>query len=423
MNLKRLFLIFTLLMIGTIAFQSLKPSETALHRAIRTKDIETIKKLISKQDINRPDEHGSTLLHMAASMGSKEFAEILINNKAMVNIQTPGGMTPLHLAVQGQGKNYQETVEYLLSRGADPELKNKYGIKPLDKALYNPDYKILEILERYGQKIEGVTLHLAIKADRAVTPEKIKQAQEKIDYLIKHGATLEDRDEKGKTALSHAASARDTAALTVLLKMGANPNDSSRPLNLAAERNHLAAIELLIKNKADINQRDGNGLTPFLTAVKWNREAIVSYFLEGVTDVNDPKSHDFKALNIAAKRWNSNVLKILLLHIKDKPRLNEALIEAAKSRNEKNAEILLEAGANINAQDENGMTALHYAAQWKPIIVDSSGLGNDTEPSLLIVLLPHKPDQSIKNNQNKTALELAQENGEEQVIKLLENPD
>ena len=69
------------------------------------------------------------------------------------------------------------------------------------------------------------------------------------------------------------------------------------------------------------------------------------------------------------------------------------------------------------------MTALHYAAQWKPFIVDSSGLGNDTEPSVLIALLPQKPDKSIKNNQNKTALDLAKEGGEKQVIKLLENPN
>lgn len=223
--------------------------------------------------------------------------------------------------------------------------------------------------------------------------------------------------------MSVAAYARDTAALTVLLNMGASANDHSRPLHLAVEGNHLAAVELLISNKANIYERNGNGLTPFLTAVKYNREAIVSYFLDGITDVNDPKNPDFKALNIAAKTWETAALKTLLLHIKDKPRLNESFIEAAKSRNPKNAEILLEAGANINTQDEKGMTALHYAAQWKPIIVDSSGTGNDTEPSMLIMLLHHNPDKSIKNNQNKTAIDLARESGEDEVIKFLKMPN
>ena len=216
MILKRLFLIFTVLMIGKVAFESIKPSETALHKAIRTKDIETIKKLISKKDINSPNQHGSTLLHMAASMGSKDFAEILIDRKAMVNIQTPVGMTALHLAVRGHSKNYEGTVETLLKNGADPELKDKYGKKPLDEALHNPNYRILEMFERYGQKLGDIPLYFAVYHDRSNTPEKIKQAQDKIDFLIKRGATLTDRDEKGRTALAVAAHARDTAALTVL---------------------------------------------------------------------------------------------------------------------------------------------------------------------------------------------------------------
>lgn len=93
-------------------------------KAVRAKNIDTIKKILSSKNPNQFNEDKDAALFIAASMGSKEIVEILLlNNKATVNIQKSGGNTPLFSAARGSGENYQETVEYLLSHGADPEKK------------------------------------------------------------------------------------------------------------------------------------------------------------------------------------------------------------------------------------------------------------------------------------------------------------
>lgn len=66
---------------------------------------------------------------------------------------------------------------------------------------------------------------------------------------------------------------------------------------------------------------------------------------------------------------------------------------------------LLEKGANANAKDKNNNTALHYAA----------GYG---QADMVKLLLDHKADVSIKNDDGKTAKEVAQLNEQTAVVEL-----
>jgi ankyrin repeat protein len=60
------------------------------------------------------DNNEMTPLHLAAQLGSKEIAEILIFNGANVNAKTKSGTTPLHAAAR---EGHKEIENLLIKHG------------------------------------------------------------------------------------------------------------------------------------------------------------------------------------------------------------------------------------------------------------------------------------------------------------------
>lgn len=74
--------------------------------------------------VNASIKDGTTLIHVAAMVGSNPCIETLIRFGADIDHQDSRGMSALHYAVQ---KNFESTVSLLLRLGADPSLRNKNG--------------------------------------------------------------------------------------------------------------------------------------------------------------------------------------------------------------------------------------------------------------------------------------------------------
>ncbi|WP_210546425.1 ankyrin repeat domain-containing protein [Rhodoferax sp. PAMC 29310] len=79
-------------------------------------------------DVNKT---GWTPLHYAATTGQVKVIALLLENYAYIDAESPNGSTPLMMAAH---YGSVESVQDLLSAGADPLLKNEKGLTAIDFA-------------------------------------------------------------------------------------------------------------------------------------------------------------------------------------------------------------------------------------------------------------------------------------------------
>jgi ankyrin repeat protein len=87
------------------------------------------RKLIARgADVNKT---GWTPLHYAATHGHLAIMQMLLDEHAYIDAESPNGTTPLMMAAH---YGTPEAVKLLLEAGADPSLKNQLGLTAIDFA-------------------------------------------------------------------------------------------------------------------------------------------------------------------------------------------------------------------------------------------------------------------------------------------------
>jgi ankyrin repeat protein len=88
-----------------------------------------VQKLISRDaDVNKP---GWAPLHYAATGGHPQIIQLLLDQSAYIDAESPNGTTPLMMAAR---YGNAACVKLLLDEGADVLLKNQLGLTALDFA-------------------------------------------------------------------------------------------------------------------------------------------------------------------------------------------------------------------------------------------------------------------------------------------------
>ena len=198
------------------------------------------------QLVHRKHHWGKTPLHVAAERGDPEIVAWLLDHGADVNVRAELGSTPLIDACQGawaaprawrlrrynkwqhnpsnEPRRYRETVELLLTRGADA------------KAISNSKL---------------TALHFAAGTGDA----------ELVRLLLAAGADATRAANEGRTPLHFAAAAGAIEAVRLLLDAGADPNaieaaegatTRDTPLDEAAQSGSAEVVRLLIDRGADV---------------------------------------------------------------------------------------------------------------------------------------------------------------------------
>jgi len=165
---------------------------------------------------------------------------------------------------------------------------------------------------------------------------------EAVRELVKHGVDVNARHPRGWTALDLACAGGHCTMARELLALGANINGAAGGsgavtplLRVLVVRNRSLAKELL-EHKADPNLGRWRGLTPLMTAIQKGLSfgLIQKLIAHGAAVAAVDDSEKRCALHFAAGRTRVDVMHVLL-----------------------------EAGANIDACDSGGFTALHVAVK------------------------------------------------------------
>ena len=147
-----------------------------------------------------------------------------------------------------------------------------------------------------------------------------------------------ENDNKGKTPLMQAAQRADVPAIRALLKAGAEVNARNKTggtaLMYAALSGDASTVRLLLQNGAEINAAATNGWTALMIASVGDYESVIQALVESGADVNQVDVYGWTPLMRAIYEQRGSAAKALLA------------VPALK----------------VNAQNEYGATALHYAA-------------------------------------------------------------
>ena len=240
-------------------------SRAPLSDAAERKDRARIGDLLKQGvDVNAPQVDGMTALHWATYNDDLQTTELLLQAGANVKVVNRYGVTPLTLAcTNGNGA----IVELLLKGGADPNAPLPGGETPLMTAARTGALPAVKALLSHGASAEAkddrrgqtALLWAAAEGHAAV-----------VQSLIEAGADFRTRLQSGFTPLLFAARDGRAEVVRVLLKAGADVNETipagkriayggrmppvgSGPLLLAVTNAHFELASQLLDAGADPN--------------------------------------------------------------------------------------------------------------------------------------------------------------------------
>ncbi|KAI9853997.1 MAG: hypothetical protein M1813_001588 [Trichoglossum hirsutum] len=255
---------------------------------------------------------------------------------------------------------------------------------------YEPNTTILQAIKIKNKALtllllrEGLDLEESDLDDRDPLSLAVSNGwAEVVRSLLELGAEIDRRDKSGRTALSYAAKEGAEEIVRLLMVNGASPNaqDSSgrTPLSYAVEEGNEKVIHRFMTGKHEIKHlRDGEGRTPLMWAVLKGHESVALLLVEKGAKVDGEANNGLTALQVAAMGGFEPVVRLLL----DK----RADIEARGK--------------------ENGWTALHQAVQGRYI-------------GVVRLLLEEGADVNSQTTNDGTVLHIAARGGHESLLRLL----
>lgn len=356
---------------------------TALHWACK-QGHEPMARLLAEHgvDIGAKDKQGATALYWAAEKGYEAMVRLLLENGAEVNLREGRGITPLQGA---SSSGHEGVVRLLLDKGAEIDAKDDYfGRTALHRAAGGGHVRILQLLLEHGADVNATNnwgrtaLHRATGAGREAVTRLL--LEHRADTSLKETA-------QGATALHGAADGGHTTVMSLLIDNGAdvtarNEEKWATPLHWAARRGHEKAVWQLVEHGAEVAARDKSDMTALHEAAANGRDGAVRLLLDWI-DVETKDDQGATPLHWAATGGHEAAARMLLekganaratdnegrtaLHYAAEAKNTsgtDALHRAAKEGNVVVMRSLLAEGADVNSRDSTGATALHWAAAW-----------------------------------------------------------
>ncbi|CAB0000631.1 unnamed protein product [Nesidiocoris tenuis] len=358
---------------------------TALHHGVLQDETSGCEFLLNYgANVNARTFQGYEPIHLAAATGNLEIVKLLLRNGAQVGARTTIDCTPLHFAIEN---GCYSVAKYLLSQGADIKARNKYGDDMLYSAIGGLQPHMVTFVLQNGIDVHNKYRVFTVESDQvsalhiACTLAGAGDSSPVVKVLIEAGADVNERIDMGQGLVS--------------------------PLQVAVLSwpNCLKLCRILVENGAYVD-----------ACVK-----LQSSRPRRTVDM-DAMTYYQKSLDREAKEFLLNTL---------------LLLRTVRKNDLGRVQQFCEKGAAVNCRSEKFDTPLVYAA-WKgflPILVYLLSKGADPNMSsplhyaakfgqkeAVVQLLKYGAD-SKKRIAGKTALQLAEERGHADIVKLLKFVD
>ncbi|KAG8433875.1 hypothetical protein GDO86_012299, partial [Hymenochirus boettgeri] len=247
------------------------------------------------------------------------------------------------------------------------ETRSLLGILPSQHPASLCRYTLQADMKAATRQMEDgdTALHIAVVHGKILVAERV------ISLLLLGGRHVDIPNNLRQTPLHLAVVTKQPDLVSLLIEHGANPEMPDRngqtSIHLACEYESLRCLEIMLRaRKCDLEATNYQGMTALHIAISTGRSDIALCLLDNGSDVD--------TVDIKSGR--------------------SSLIQAVESDCEELVSLLLQRGAQVNAQTYAGNTALHVAS--------GRGLVEITR-----LLLRSGADGSIKNCHNDTAITVA----------------
>lgn len=373
---------------------------SALHWAVYHDDLELAAKLVEQgADVDATNQYGVSPLSLACQNGNGRIVALLLEAGADANTTLPGGETALMTASR-TGK--VDAVKALLEQGADVDAEERNDQTALMWAAAEGHLGVVETLIAAGADIEarlrsGFTpFFFAVRQGHKDVALRLIEAGVDVNDSIRSNQSSGGRPDTGTTPLILAVENGHFELALALLEAGADPNDARvgysalhavswvrKPLRGDGDPppigsgavSSLEFVRQLVERGADVNLRHGqrnagraglnrHGATPFLLAAETGDLPLMKLLVELGADPSIPNEDNAGPLLAAAGVG-------ILSNGDETAGTEEEAMTAVR--------FLIDRGADINAVDDNGNTAMHGAAykSWTKLVELLSRQGAD----------------------------------------------
>lgn len=373
-----------------------------LIQAAEAGDVSAVLSLLQAgAQINATDERGRTAVMAATHTNRVEAVRALIEAGADINIRDNHLDNPfLYASAEG----LYEIVKLTIEAGADTRLTNRFGGTALIPACERGHVEIVrELLTRTDVDVNHVNdLGWTALLEAIILSDGGPRHQEIVQLLMDHGANINIPDGNGVTPLQHArargfqeierilltasatrdvqliraAETGDLEAVKRLVAAGASVHaqdeNGKTALVAAAYRNDLPIVDVLIEAGADVNKQDDTKQSAYLIATSEGYLELLQRTFKAGADVHSKDSYNGTGLIRAADRGHVEIIQELIKTDIEIDHVNNlgwtALLEAiilgdGGARHTEVVRLLVEAGADVNLADSNGITPLGHARE------------------------------------------------------------
>ena len=368
--------------------------------------------LRNRANVDLQNSDGNTALMIASEHGHLQVVEILLRNRANVDLQDSYGSTALMYASE---HGHLQVVEILLRNLANVDLQNSDGILALMYASEYGHHQVVEILLDNRASVHLRQFPLRFQNDGPdalyIASTTVTSNVAVVRHLVRHHA---DVNGAGDFRPLIGACSRGWLCLE---------HDYSR--HAGARNDYPSTVEFLLNNGAQVNATDNSGYSELMVACSGGYALdidkpgvdieIVRRLIEAGAPVNAQSNVGETALIEASRCGYFEVVDILLEHNAQVDlRTNAgvtALIEASRCGHDKVVDTLLkhDAQGQVDLRTNAGFTALMMAS-------------NSGHVEVVDKLLRYGAQVDVQTGDGYTALMRASQYGHHQVVrKLLDN--